>query len=133
VTSLLFANEKWAIDDMMNYAGMGEYIHHGRPNVAYLLQALRRCGTSDDEAPVYGFDVFQVEQDQTTPEEPTMKYRCCVAGVQQEDTVISIPPASMGLAGDEEGEPFTIALSHIREVLDTLAEVSFVPALEHEM
>jgi hypothetical protein len=63
-----------------------------------------------------------------------MRYRCCVAGVQQEDTVISIPPASMGLAGDDEqGEPFMIAFSHIRKELDTLKVVSFVPALEHEM
>jgi hypothetical protein len=118
---------------MMNYAGIGEYIHHGRPNVAYLIQALRRGGTSE-EAPVYGFDVFQVEQDQTiSPEEPTMRYCCCVAGVPQEDTVISIPAASLGLTGDEQREPFMIALSHIRKELDTLEEVSFVPALEHEM
>ena len=121
-----FANKKCAIDDMMNYAGIGEYIHQGRPNVAYLIKALRR-GTSP-EAPVYGFDVFRVEQDQTTPGEPALRYR--VGG--QEDTVISITPASMGLAGDE-GEPFIIALSHIREAVETDEEVRFVPALGHEM
>ena len=56
-----------------------------------------------------------------------MKYRC--GG--QEDTVISISPASMGLAGDE-GEPFTIALSQIRESVERL-KITFVPALGHEM
>ena len=75
-TTSTFANEKCAIDDMMNYAGIGEYIHQGRPNVAYLIKALRR-GTSP-EAAVFGFDVFRVEQDQTTPGEPAMRYR--VAG-----------------------------------------------------
>jgi hypothetical protein len=120
-----FANEKCAIDDMMNYAGIGEYIHQGRPNVAYLIKALRR-GTSP-EAPVYGFDVFRVGQDQLTPGEPTMKYR--VGG--QEDTVISITPASMGLA-DDGGEPFTIELNDIRARLARL-NITFVPALGQEM
>ena len=86
------ANETCAVNDMMNFAGIDEYIHLGRPNVAFIIKALRR-GTKS-EAPVYGFDVFQVGQDQLTPDEPTMKYR--VGG--QEDTVISITPASMGLA-----------------------------------
>ena len=115
-----------AVDDMMHYAGVGEYIHLGRPNVAYLIKALRR-GTLPD-SPVYGFDVFQVGQDQTTPEEPTMKYRCGV----QEDTVISIDPASMGLE-DDEGEPFNIEMSRqIREGLE-YCEVEFVPALGDEV
>ena len=123
-----FSNEKCAIDDMMNYAGVGaEYMDRGRPNVAYLIKALRR-GTSP-EAPVYGFNIFQVEQDQMTPEEPTMRYRC-VDGVQ-EDTVISITPASMGLGGDEGGA-FTIAMSDIRAALTRL-NVTFDPALGHEM
>jgi hypothetical protein len=119
------ANEKCAVNDIMNFAGIGEYIHQGRPNVAYLIQALPR-GTSP-KAPVYGFDIFQVGQDQLTPDEPTMKYR--VGG--QDDTVISITPASMGLA-DDEGEPFTIEMSAIRERLQLLG-VTFDPALGHEM
>ena len=119
------AEEKCAVDDLMHYAGIGDYIHLGRPNSTYLIKALRRG--SKPESPVYGFDVFQVEQDQFTSEEPTMKYRC--GG--QEDTVISISPASMGLAGDE-GEPFTIALSQIRESVERL-KITFVPALGHEM
>ena len=121
------AYEKCAVDDMMNYAGVGEYIHLGRPIVAYLIQPLHR-GT---ESYVYGFDVFEVEQDQRTPAEPTMRYRCAVGGVQEEDTVISITPASMGLVGNE-GEPFTIAISHIRATLERL-NVTFIPALGHEM
>ena len=123
--STTFANEKCAVDDMMNYAGFGEYIHQGRPNVAYLIKALRH-GTSR-ESPVYGFDIFQVGQDQSTPEKPTMKYR--VGG--QEDTVISITPASMGLV-DDEGPAFTIAMSDIRVTLERL-NVTFDPALGHEM
>jgi hypothetical protein len=81
--------------------------------VAYIIKALRR-GTKS-EAPVYGFDVFQVGQDQLTPDEPTMKYR--VGG--QEDTVISITLASMGLA-DDEGGPYTIEMSAIPESLQLL-------------
>ena len=118
-------NEKCAVDDMMHYAGIGEYMDLGRPNVAYLIKALRR-GTSL-EAPVYGFDVFQVGQNQSKPDEPTMKYR--VGG--QEDTVIRITPASMGLL-DDEGEPFTIELSAIRGYLERI-NIRFVPALGKEM
>ena len=119
------AYEKCAIDDMMMFGGMGEYIDLGRPNVAYLIKAMH----GGPESHVYGFDIFQVGQGQRTPEEPTMRYRC-VDGVQ-EDMVISITPASMGLVGDE-GAPFTIAMSDIRARLQCL-EVAFAPALEHEM
>jgi hypothetical protein len=117
--------EKCAVDDMMNFAGIGEYSHLGRPNVAYLIKALRRGASR--KAPVYGFDIFQVGQDQFTPDEPTMKYR--VGG--QENTVIRITPASMGLY-DDEGEPFTIEMSAIRERLERYY-VTFVPALEDEL
>ena len=112
--------EKCAVDDMMHYAGKVEYIDQGRPNVAYLIKTLRR-GTSL-EAPVYGFDIFQVGQDQRTTDEPTMKYR--VGG--EEDTVIRITPASMGLL-DDKGEPFTIEISAIREYLECI-DIRFVPA-----
>jgi len=117
--------KKCAVDDMMNFAGIDEYIDQGRPNVAYLIKALRRGASG--EAPVYGFDVFQVGQDQRTPDEPTLKYR--VGG--QDDTVIRITQASMGLL-DDEGEAFTIEMSAIREELEGLC-VTFDPALEHEM
>ena len=117
--------KKCAVDDMMHFAGIEEYSHLGRPNVAYLIKALRR-GTSLD-APVYGFDIYQVGQDQRTPDRPTMKYR--VGG--QEDTVIRITPVSMGLL-DDEGEPFTIELSAIRERLERY-NVTFDPALGKEM
>ena len=56
-----------------------------------------------------------------------MKYRVG----KQEDTVIRISPASMGLL-DDEGEPFTIKLSAIREYLECI-NIPFDPALEHEM
>ena len=119
------AKEKCAVNDMMYYAGICEYIDLERPNLAYLINALPH-GTSP-ESDVYGFDVFQVGQDQLTPDEPTMRYR--VGG--QEDIVIRIMPASMGLA-DDEGEPFTIELSDIREALELL-NIAFVPALGHAM
>ena len=118
------AYEKCAIDDMMMFGGMGEYIDLGRPNVAYLIKALRRA----PESPVYGFDVFQVGQGQRTPMEPTMRYRC--ADGVQEDMVISITPLSMGLAGDN-GAPFTIAMSDIRATLERYKK--FATTLEHEM
>ena len=118
------AYEKCAIDDMMMYGGMGEYIHLGRPIVAHLIKAMRH-GT---ESKVYGFDIYTVDRNQRTPEEPTMRYRC--ADGVQEDMVISITPASMGLA-DDEGEPFTIAMSDIRAELEV--DVMFVHALGHEM
>ena len=117
--------EKCAVDDMMHFAGKGEYSHLGRPNVAYLIKALRR-GTNRG-APVYGFDIYQVGQDQHTPDEPTMKYR--VGG--QEDTVIRITSASMGFL-DDEGEPFTIEISAIREELEGL-NIPVDPALGKEM
>jgi hypothetical protein len=119
--------EKEAVDDMMNYAGMGEsHSGLGRPNIAYLIKALRRGEASN--SPVYGFNVFQVGQDQTTPQEPTMKYRVG----RQEDTVISIAPAEMGFVDDGEGEPFLIRMSDIREELEQVS-VSFVPAFDNEV
>ena len=56
-----------------------------------------------------------------------MKYRVG----KQEDTVIRISPASMGLL-DDEGEPFTIELSAIRGYLERI-NIRFVPALGKEM
>jgi hypothetical protein len=56
-----------------------------------------------------------------------MKYR--VGG--QEDTVIRITPASMGLV-DDEGEAFTIEMSAIRERLERY-NVTFDPALGKDM
>lgn len=114
-----------AVDDIMHHAGVGEYDGLGRPNAAYLIKALRRGNESD--SPVYGFNVFQVDRDQETPDEPTMKYRC--GG--QDDAEISIAPAAIGLVGDE-GEPFKIGMRGIREALEAL-DIVFVPALENEM
>jgi len=94
-------------------------------DVAYLIKAL--CRGTSREAPVYGFDIFQVGRDQRTPDRPTMKYR--VGG--QEDTVIRITPASMGLV-DDEGEAFTIEMSAIRERLERY-NVTFDPALGKDM
>lgn len=110
---------------MMHYAGVGEDSSLGRPITAFLIKALRRGKEGD--SPVYGFNVFQVDQDQDTPDEPTMKYRC--GG--HEDTEIKIATAKMGFEGDE-GEPFTIAMRDIRKELEEL-DIVFVQAEENEM
>ena len=87
----------------MHHAGVSEYSDLGRPNMAHLIQ---RRGNASDSTVAYGFNVFQVKRDQeTTLSEPTMKYR--PGG--QEDTVISIAPEVMGLAGDE-GKTFKIGM-----------------------
>ncbi len=119
--------EARVVDDIMHHAGVGEYKSFGRPNAAYLIKALRR-GKNESDSPVYGFNIFQVDRDQETPDEPTMKYRC--GG--QEDAEISIAPAAIGLVGDEGREPFKIGMRDIREALEAL-DIVFVPALENEM
>ena len=113
-----------AVDDMMHHAGMGEYNDLGRPNIAYLIKTKTR-GTENNELLVYGFDIFVVGQQESTPGEPTMKYRVGV----QEDTVIQVSPASMGL-DDEPGEPFQIEMRSIREELERL-DTKFVAANEN--
>jgi hypothetical protein len=62
------AYEKDAVDDIMEYAGVGRYEGLGRPNVAYLIKA-RHTGNRIDAA-VYGFDVYQVRQGQHTANDP---------------------------------------------------------------
>ena len=120
------AEEALAVDDMMHHAGVGEYTGLGRPNAAYLIKALIRGKKND--SPVYGFDIFVVSQEgEKTPEEPTMKYRVG----RQEDVVISIAPAVMGL-DDDQGEPFRIEMRSIREELETL-ETVFIQANENEI
>jgi len=117
--------EACAVDDMMQFAGVGEYMGSERPNRAYLIKAKIRRRESN--SPVYGFDIFEVNQGQDTPNEPTMKYRVGA----QEDTTISISPAVMGL-NDDPGEPFRIEMSSIREQLEEL-ETEFVAATEDEI
>jgi hypothetical protein len=48
-------DEKHAVDVMMNYAGVDEYVGLEQPNMAYLIKSLRRGMNKD--SPVYGFDV----------------------------------------------------------------------------
>jgi hypothetical protein len=94
--------------------------------VAYLIiKALRRGKGAD--APVYGFDIFQVWQDQVTGEEPTIKYHCG----ELEDGEIKVIEAEMGLE-ENDGEPFTIELQDIRDAIAEL-DIPFVLAQTHEM
>ncbi|KAL3904911.1 MAG: hypothetical protein SGARI_004703 [Bacillariaceae sp.] len=81
--------EKDAVDDMMMYAGVGENQRLGRPNVTYLIKARRRGSRID--SPVFGFDVYEVRQDERTAEIPSMKYRVGV----QEDAEIAVQPLDM--------------------------------------
>ena len=117
--------EALAVDDMMHHAGVGEYSGLGRPNAAYLIKAKIRGRESN--SPIYGFDIFQVGQGGSTPDEPTMKYRVGF----QEDTAISVAPVTMGL-DDDPGEPFKIEMKKIREELERL-ETMFVAANGNEM
>jgi hypothetical protein len=118
---ILIGKEKDAVDDMMMYAGLGEYQRLGRPNVAYLIKALRR-GTKADSL-VLGFDVYEVHQDGRTAEDPSIKYR--VGG--QEDAQITLDPVDMGLPANSECESFVIPLHGFRVKLEKLG-VEFVAA-----
>jgi hypothetical protein len=81
-----------ATDEMMKYAGTGKYSGLFRPNVAYLIKALC-CGKGTD-APVYGFDIFLVQQDRVTGDEPaSTKFSCG----ENEDVKIKIIAAEMSL------------------------------------
>ena len=52
------AYQEYAIDDMMNYAGVSKYSALGRPNVAYLIQTVWKGKRG--ESPVTGFNIYQV-------------------------------------------------------------------------
>lgn len=116
--------EKKAVDEMMMHAGKQDYMRHGRPNVAILIKALRRGKNKD--SPVYGFDVYVVRQDETTPEAPAMKYR--VGG--QEDCEVVVDIGDMGLIEDvEDKDDLVIPVHRIREALEEdESGVAFVPA-----
>eukprot|EP00980_Cylindrotheca_fusiformis_P004452 scaffold949_cov90-Cylindrotheca_fusiformis.AAC.5 len=103
-------NAKAAVNEMMNYAGIEEYSALGRPYVAYLIKI---CRTANVEyAPIYGFDVYEVHQGQTTPDDPTLEYR--VGG--NEYGAITVAPRELDL---EECNPtFGFTLGQIRQTLE---------------
>eukprot|EP00980_Cylindrotheca_fusiformis_P011264 scaffold2594_cov85-Cylindrotheca_fusiformis.AAC.6 len=105
-------DEKAAINDVMNHAGIGEYAALGRPNVAYLIKVLQTEPPLD--SPVYGFDVYEVRQDQRTPDNPTLQYR--VGG--NEDVAITITAEDLGLENPPPDHVFTVPFARIRLVLE---------------
>ena len=100
---------------------MGDYERLGRPNVTYLIKARRRG--KDADSPVYGFDVYEVRQENRTAEEPTLKHRVGA----KEDVEITVDPVDMGLAANREREPFVIPVEGFRSKLEKLG-VEFVAA-----
>ena len=105
--------EEFAIDDMMNYAGVNKYSELGRPNVAFLIETVwkRKAGNS----PVIGFNIYEVRQDQRQKDVNPIQYRVGEA----ENVCISISPADMGVT-DQDGvvDPFTIDVHGIRQMLE---------------
>lgn len=103
-----------AVDDMMMYAAVGDYKRLGLPNVTYLIQA-RRQGKGD-VSPVYGFEVYEVRQDNRTAE------------VMQRRISRSLWTLwTWGLAANRERGPFVISVEGFRSKLEKL-DVEFVAA-----
>jgi hypothetical protein len=107
------AYEKLAVDDMMQFAGVGDYEGLRRPNVAYLIKALRKGKSADTEGTVYGFDVYEVRQGQRTADDPTLMYR--VGGLV--DVQIEVVPEDMGFP-ENIGPSLTIPFAGVREKLE---------------
>jgi hypothetical protein len=112
-------DEKAAVEDMMNYAGKGDYLALERPYVAYLIKILRKDKTKDSS--VYGFDVYEIRRDRTTPDDPTVQYR--VGGNQE--GVITVTARELDLAPSESTLSFTFTIDQIRQELEDL-DVAFV-------
>jgi hypothetical protein len=106
----IFEKEKHAVDDMTMYAGVGEDEAFKRPNVVYLIKAKRRGNPSPRvDAPVHGFDVYEVRAGHRITDNPTLTYS--VGG--DEDVTIEIDPEDMGLPA-ASAAPFMIPLATIR-------------------
>jgi hypothetical protein len=110
--------EEHAIDDMMNYAGVGEYRKLERPNVAYLIKAIWKG--KPGESPLIGFNVYELRKDERRKDVDPTLYRVG----EGENVQISISATDMGLpvpAGeDEEGyvDPLTIDVHEIRQMIE---------------
>jgi hypothetical protein len=109
------AYEKGAVDDMMEFAGVGRYDGLGRPNVAYLIKA-RRKGSSKDAA-VHGFDVYEGRQGQHTANDPSLMYRVDTMA----DVQIEVAPGDMGFT--DNGPSLMIPLAAIRRTLEKFGVV----------
>lgn len=127
--------EEHAIDDMMNYAGVGKYNGLGRPNVAYLIKAIWKG--KHGESPVIGFNIYELRQDQRRQDVHPTLYRVGGDG-EGENVQISISATDMGVpVPAEEGEegvvdPFTIDVHEIRQMLEDRQRCVFEAAEETE-
>ena len=123
--------EEYAIDDMMNYAGVGsKYSALGRPNVAYLIKAVWKGKRG--ESPVTGFDIYQVRQDELRKDASPALYRVGGDG-EGENLQISISAVDMGIPVSAEGgaiDPFTIDVHEIRRMLEKQQRAIFEAAEE---
>eukprot|EP00980_Cylindrotheca_fusiformis_P010946 scaffold2502_cov78-Cylindrotheca_fusiformis.AAC.1 len=100
--------EKAVIKDVMNHAGIGEYAALGRPNVSYLIKILQTEHPLG--SPVYGFDVYEVRQDQRTPDNPTLQYR---VGGNEDGDAITIIAEDLGLENPPPDHVFTVPFARI--------------------
>jgi hypothetical protein len=121
--------EQYAIDDMMNYAGVRKYNELGRPNVAYLIKAIWKGNRGD--SPVIGFNIYELRQDQRRQDVQPTLYR--VGGGDDgegENVVISISAADMGVPAATVAAigPLTIDIHEIRQDLEDGNYGVFEPA-----
>ena len=106
-------DEKQAVNEMMMYAGKQDYARHGRPNVTILIKALRRGKRAD--SPCYGFDVYEVRRDESTPDVPQKKYRVG----SQEDCEVVVAKSDLGVQGNNDDvDDFIIPIRDIRRLLE---------------
>jgi hypothetical protein len=122
--------EEYAIDDMMNYAGVNKYSGLVRPNVAYLIKTVWKGKRG--ASPVTGFNIYQVRQDERRTDVTPTEYR--VGGNEEgENSQISISAEDMGVPVSDEGgaiDPFTIDVHEIRQMLEELERGVFEAAEE---
>lgn len=107
--------EEYAIDDIMNYTGVGKYELLKPPNVAYLIKAQGKG--EPGRSPCFGFNIYEVRHTERRRDVNPTLYRVGVT----EDLVVSISAADMGVETPAEGEaiaPFTIDVHAIRQSLE---------------
>lgn len=114
--------ETYAVDDMMNYAGVGKYSMLKRPLVAYLIKAMWKGKRG--ESPVYGFNIYEIRRDERRQDVQPALYRVGVDG-QEQGVQVVVTAADMGVTGDHEVEPFTIDVHEIRQELEGVGYAVF--------
>ena len=118
--------ETYAIDDMMNYAGVRKYSALKRPVVAYFIKAMWKGQRG--ESPLYGFNIYEIRPDGRRQDVQPTLYRVGVDG-QEEGGQVVVAPEDMGVTvtEDNEVEPFTIDVHEIRQVIESVGLGVFEP------